>query len=381
MMHRQVKIVCRHALFAVIVHALASHTALSQVNFPEIPDEVSIHEMPVRNRLEPIPPQPLYDAPSAWAFLPGSLLDSNMTRSTLNLEAPPLPKGRRSRDLVPLDEADQADVFYIHPTMLLEGPDWNADINDSWMNVQVEKWPLRHQASAFSGVGRVFAPRYRQAHIRIFELGDSLSWAAAAVAYSDVKRAFQHYLEHWNQGRPIVLAGHSQGSFHGRTLLQDFFEGTKLQDQLVAAYFPGMDMYPDDFEAIKACDSPHETGCLCTWMTYGKGYLPPWIMEKIDARQEESLICIHPVTWTTKLESHGRDGHLGVVRPTFRLSRTRAISAEIQPEGVLWIHAPHVLGGRMLQRENWHSGDINLFWANIYENAQLRTMQWHKDRP
>ena len=142
-----------------------------------------------------------------------------------------------------------AEVFFIHPTMLLEGPAWNADLDDEEMNESVDVWPIRHQASAFAGAGRVFAPRYRQAHVRIFSLGDSLSWAAAEIAYQDVKAAFLKFLE-WSDGRPIVLAGHSQGSFHGRRLLQEFFDGKALSERLVAAYLPGMDMYAHEFDAL-----------------------------------------------------------------------------------------------------------------------------------
>ena len=34
------------------------------------------------------------------------------------------------------------------------------------------------------------------------------------MAYADVQDAFAYYMAHWNQGRPFVLMGHSQGSFH-----------------------------------------------------------------------------------------------------------------------------------------------------------------------
>jgi hypothetical protein len=40
--------------------------------------------------------------------------------------------------------------------------------------------------------------------------------------------------------------------------------------------------------------------------------------------------------------------------------------------GVLSLAKPDVPFGRQLQRENWHIGDINLFWLNIRENARMR---------
>ena len=355
-------------------------TIWGQTSFPEIPENTGSPEGEVPTTLDPLPPRPDYSKVQGWAFLPSSLGFDGQKQQNLR-EAPAPPAGVRSRTLEVLPEPMQADVFYIHPTMLLEGLEWNADVGDEDMNAEVDRWPIRHQASAFSGVGRVFAPRYRQAHIRIFDLGDSLSWAAAEVAYSDVKRAFEHYLEHWNDGRPIVLAGHSQGSFHGRTLLQEFFDGSPLQDQLVAAYFPGMDMYASEFDAIAVCSAPDQTGCLCTWMTYGEGFLPRWLTLPPVSKPEGPVLCVHPVSWGAEVGLPSQGEHLGVVRPSYRLSKPHAITAEIRPEGVLWILPPHVVGGRWLQRDNWHSGDINLFWVNVYENAKLRSKCWHLKHP
>ena len=355
--------------FGMIVNAFCGSILIAQTPFPEAPEDGTTDHFTAHPSLEPIPTAPEYSDRDSWALL---FVEDQPDFRTV------MPKGRTSRSLKEPQVELQADVFFIHPTMLMEGLEWNADLEDASMNQKVDRWPIRHQASAFAGVGRIFAPRYRQAHIRIFDLGDSLSWAAAEVAYSDVRAAFLHYLEHWNEGRPILLAGHSQGSFHGRTLLQEFFDGTPLQSQLIAAYFPGMDMYADEFDALTLCGSPEDTGCLCTWMTYGEGYLPPWITSQASTRHSGPVLCVNPVTWTTEPGSTHRDAHLGVVRPSFRLSKPRAITAEIRPEGVLWIPEPHVLGGRWLQRDNWHSGDINLFWVNVYQNAQHRAESWHQ---
>ena len=134
--------------------------------------------------------------------------------------------------------------------MYEEGRAWNASLDSTALNDAVDAWPIRHQASIFNGAGRVFAPRYRQAHIRVFTLADSLSEAALRLAYTDVRAAFLHYLNHWDEGRPLVIAAHSQGSWHARWLLQEFFDGKPLADRLVAAYIPGMDVYASDFQQL-----------------------------------------------------------------------------------------------------------------------------------
>ncbi len=343
----------------------------AQRPFPEVPETENEASTREEKRwspaLEPIPQAPDYHNPKSWALHP----------ILIPLQKLDPPKGfrRRVKGLGPNSNDLKADVFFIHPTMLLDGETWNADVNNAEMNASVDVWPIRHQASAFSGAGRVFAPRYRQAHVRIFSLGDSLSWAAAEIAYQDVKTAFLHFLEA-SEGNPIVLAGHSQGSFHGRRLLQEFFDGTIMSDRLVAAYFPGMDMYAHEFDALPVCQEPSQTGCLCTWMTYGNGYLPPWLERKMAQPDFTPVLITHPVTWKASELSSTYASHLGVVRPSFRLSKAHAIKGHIAPQGVLWVDAPKVLGGKILQRENWHSGDINLFWVNIYDNVQTRTREW-----
>ncbi len=97
-----------------------------------------------------------------------------------------------------------ADVFFIHPTTYtadLKKASWNADVDDSALNEQTDRRPILDQASVFNGSCRVFAPRYRQAHLKAFIAGNSKEAKQALdLAYSDVKRAFQYYLEHDNNG-------------------------------------------------------------------------------------------------------------------------------------------------------------------------------------
>lgn len=257
------------------------------------------------------------------------------------------------------------DVFFVHPTMYFRGDHWNAHLDDERINRATEQQPMRLQASAFNVGGRMYAPRYRQAHIGVFTWQDSTSWRALELAYEDVRHAFEHYLEHWNDGRGIVLAGHSQGSWHVRWLLQEYFDGKPLQDQLVAAYGPGFDWHVQDFETIDFCARPDQIGCACSWMSYGAGYFPAWL----DHPASEP-VCTHPVTWTLN-GSSTLDQHQGVVLSQMRYAFPQSIAANIE-RGVLQIDQPRVPFGRWLHRDNWHIGDINLFWLNVQGNVRLR---------
>ena len=315
--------------------------------------ETGLHVERVASSLAPVPAAPDFAEEASWSALPWRDDAADL-----------VPKGRAVSE-----GPGTADVFYLHPTMYEEGAAWNASLDSTALNDEVDRWPVRHQAGIFNGAGRVFAPRYRQAHIRVFSVKDSLSLGALQIAFSDIRAAFQHYLDHWDTGRPLIIAAHSQGSWHARWLLQEFFDGKPLADRLVAGYIPGMDIYPSDFVELKPCQGALDQHCYCAWMCYGTGYVPAWLGYK-----EEPPSCIHPITWTTELDqTNERCAHLGAVRESFRNKNPGSITARLRPEGVLWVDQPHMfLVGKWLHRDNWHVGDFNLFWDNIRTNVHER---------
>ena len=264
----------------------------------------------------------------------------------------------------------EVDVFFVHPTQYFKGAHWNASLDDDGINQITDHYPIRLQASAFQFGGRLYAPRYRQAHIGVFTWQDSLSWRALELAYGDVRAAFEYYLTNWNRGRGIILAGHSQGSWHLRWLIQEFFDGTPLQNQLIAAYAPGFDWYPDDFHDVIPCSTPDQINCFCSWMSYGEGYFPKWLSDK-----RNPPVCTHPITWKHGTGSNDVGQHHGVVLSQLKFAHENSIEAYVE-RGVLQIVKPQVPFGRVLQRNNWHVGDINLFWVNIQENALLRSQTY-----
>ena len=86
---------------------------------------------------------------------------------------------------------------------------------------------------------------------------------ALQSAYRDIKSAFQYYLKYENNGRPIMIVSHGQGTLHAGQLLKDFFEDQPhMQKQLVAAYLVGMAVKDDYFQSIPFMTKPDETGGL-----------------------------------------------------------------------------------------------------------------------
>ena len=147
----------------------------------------------------------------------------------------------------------KADVFFIYPT-LIDGKNekyWNSDIWDSLIRVDVINRPVKYQATAWIESGNLYVPFYRQAHIRVFnkKFQDD-GKKALNLAYDDLKNAFNYYLENYNEGKPFIIASHSQGTLHAKRLISDFIDGKELQKKLIAAYLVGYKVNENEFQNI-----------------------------------------------------------------------------------------------------------------------------------
>ena len=288
-----------------------------------------------------------------------------------------------------------ADVFFIHPTTFgtgihseadasaptqqrtnllaeLRNSAWNADLRDTALNRTTDLRPILYQASVFNGSCRVFAPRYRQASLKAFFVRDSpKAQQAFDLAYGDIKKAFQYYLDHHNHGRPIVIASHSQGSLHAIRLLQEFFDGKPLQQQLVCAYVVGYQIEKRAFKQLPWGDSPTATGCVVGWRSYAKGEIPRPVEE-----ENGNSLCVNTQTWTTVTQWASSDQHGGALRG-FNELLPHSIGAGIEPQSaILWVSLPDGIDDRLKRLKNLHVLDYNLFWMDIRQNVRQRVQSY-----
>ncbi len=310
----------------------------------------------VRWKDTPAPPESDYADVNNWAALP-----------TKKDAADLVPKGSPFQD----EQANaKADVFFIHPTILTYEPTnefkWNATFSDSYLNALVDSTTILNQATIFNAAGRIYAPRYRQAHYHAFVTPFKEDKAAALdLAYADVKKAFQFYLSHYNEGRPIIIASHSQGTVHATRLMQEFFDGKELQKQLVSAYIIGIATPKNIFQNIKPCETSTQTGCFIAYTTFLQGYLPDW-----HPKTPTELVSTNPLTWTLDEKFAPKELNQGGVSYGFKWVKNFADAQNHL--GVLWTHTPYVFGRKFVHLKNWHKADLNLFYAPIRENAKAR---------
>ncbi|WP_438945000.1 DUF3089 domain-containing protein [Sediminibacterium sp.] len=265
------------------------------------------------------------------------------------------------------------DVFFIHPTTYTDSDlpyGYSAPINNNELNAKTDYSTILFQASAFNQAGKVFAPRYRQANLQAYfpkNAADSVSAIAAfELAYQDIKAAFVYYLNHYNGGKPIIIAAHSQGTTHGKRLVKEFFDNQPLQKKLIAAYLIGIPVSEKEYTHIQSCKTNNQTGCIVGWRTYKTGYTPSIIL-----KEENKAIVTNPLTWNEESAVADASLNMGGILLNFNKIVPSVASAKIEGN-ILWTNKPRFFGNIFYTTKNYHVGDINLYYLNIRENLKQR---------
>jgi hypothetical protein len=319
-------------------------------------------------------PAPDYAQPEAWAARPGK--ESFATY---------VPEG------VAHEEGPRAvDVFFVHPTGYLHGGDWNSPLDANSRTEENTQWMMANQASAFNSCCNVYAPRYREASIfNYLAAPPDIAEKAMDFAYADVARAFDHFLANDNQGRPFIIASHSQGSTHAFRLVKEKIDNTTLARRMVAGYLIGIQVTNADADALKTvpvCNSETQTGCIIHWAVWGEGGNPP-------ADQFDRLVCVNPLSWTRdggraaaakhkggvpitgrfSLRLWGDDAAQGVSFPPLKAPVAAWTWAECK-RGLLTVadQSGGPFDGVDLGAKNYHGLDYPLFHMDIRENARRR---------
>ena len=132
-------------------------------------------------------------------------------------------------------------------------------------------------ATVFEESCNVFVPWYRQVGMKyageVSKKYGSIEPALAGLSYTDIKAALDYYFENCNNGRPFIIAGHSQGSAMVRYVLKNYFkEHQDYYKRMVAAYPIGFSITKDDLEQypyLKFATGESDTGVIISYNTEG----------------------------------------------------------------------------------------------------------------
>lgn len=171
------------------------------------------------------------------------------------------------------------DCFYVYPTISLDTTP-NSDMTAG----PEEKQVAAFQAARFAKNCRVFAPTYRQ--VTLTALRDIMAGkpvpADRALAYADVRAAWYDYLRRDNQGRGVVLIGHSQGAGILKQLLIEEIDRRPIAGQLISAMLIGTNVgvpegrdYGGELKSISLCRQEKQWGCIVSYVSFRADAPPP----------------------------------------------------------------------------------------------------------
>lgn len=293
--------------------------------------------------------------------------------------------------MIPMDMPRTA-TFYIHPTTYLEPDRWNAPIDVAGEPAARARLFVQSQASAFNNFSDVWAPKYRQAAYGAFLLHSPDAQNALDLAYQDVLAAFDIFLAAQSKDRPVILAGHSQGSLHLLRLLKD--RKDVLNGRLVAAYIVGWPVgITSDLPTtgLSPCTKLEQSGCVLSWQSFKEPANTDLVTKAWvgtggltgKTRTRDDMLCTNPLTGAED-PAQEQATAAGTLVPNGDLSKAkideaRTIDAKCE-KGFLIVDGdiPN-LGPYVLPGNNYHVYDYALFWGAIREDATYRQVAaWRK---
>ena len=323
---------------------------------------------------ERIPPGIDYARSEAWIARPDLAKNPSQWLPPGVTPEPPLP----------------ALVFFVHPTSYLDRARWNAPLDDEEAN-RLARLFVRSQASAFSGAGTVWAPRYRQATVGAFLTGKPDAAQAIELAYGDVIAAFDRFLAEAPADLPIVLAGHSQGSRHLLRLLKERAGKRPLASRIAAVYAIGWPVSTTaDLPAtgLPPCRTALDSGCVLAWQSFAEPADPDDLFERYEAstgadgapRAGTQILCVNPLSGTLGGTAPA-GANRGTLIPNGDFSaatlKPGLVPARCDERGLLLIgRDPPSLPRYVLPGNNYHVFDYALFWANVRADARRRVAEF-----
>ena len=230
----------------------------------------------------------------------------------------------------------KADCFYVYPTVSDdEGRNSDLSIDPEERSIAL------YQAARYSLHCRVFAPMYRQITLATLFGGQPATPDERAIALGDVVAAWKTYLQKYNDGRPVILMGHSQGTFVLRQLIHDHVDRKKgVRKRLVSAILLGGNVLVaegstvgGDFQKIPACESPKDIGCVIAFSTFNAPVPDPAAFGRPSSTLS-GLPAVGEVLCTNPAGLGGASGQLRTVYPSAPFAPGTTIGGATEAVGI-----------------------------------------------
>lgn len=270
------------------------------------------------------------------------------------------------------------DLFLICPTVDMKD-EYNMGMDDEETKASF-LGALNMERGIYEDNTRMYAPYYRQAAMKVYDLDPDEREPWLAQAYTDVSASFSWYLTHENNGRPIILAGFSQGADMCYRLLEEYFDDESLSERLVAVYaigWPCTQEMVDAYPQIRPAQSAEDLGVVISFDCEA-----PELSETFITPAGTKALSINPLNWRTDGTPADKSENLGACFTDYSGTITGEIPALCgcyldTERGVLKVtdvnaaDYPAVVPG--LAEGAYHVYDYLFFYRNLQQNVGLRT--------
>ena len=274
----------------------------------------------------------------------------------------------------------KADVFFLCPSVYSGDEDsYNMSLRDKETKasfvgaINMEKGIYDDEDTRF------FAPYYQQIGLNVYEMTPQEREPYLEIAYQDVKEAFVYYLDHYNQNRPIVLAGFSQGADMCIRLLKDVFDDHSVQELLIACYAIGWQITEEDlknYPQLKMAQNETDTGVIISFNSEAEE-----IEDSLMIPEGSRSYAINPLNWKTDSTFADRSLNQGACFTDYDGQINQEIpaltGAYIDEERgalkVIDVSAKEYPAGLSIFEEGiYHLYDYQFFYRNLQENVDKR---------
>jgi len=278
----------------------------------------------------------------------------------------------------------EVDVIYYYPTCYTPADasvEVVADIDDESMRSKAQG-VYASQATVFEDSCNVFAPFYRQVS-GDYGLNLSSEETEKLLAYEsskDPENAINYYFENYNNGRPFILAGHSQGAQVVVSLLSDYLkEHPEYLDRMVAAYAIGCSVtnkYLEDNPQLKFAEGANDTGVIVSWNTEG-----PENIGQYNVCVTEGAKAINPINWKTDDTYAPAEDNLGAFINGEELQGIADAKVDTERGSVITnADKKYALPANdLMGPASFHGNDYGLYYNNIAQlTAAIKILNFDK---
>lgn len=277
------------------------------------------------------------------------------------------------------DKTAVADVFFICPTVYGgEAGCFNMSMDDETTKESF-LGATNMEKGIYDQEARFYAPYYRQISLSAYELPVEDREPYLSIAYQDIKDAFTYYLEHYNKGRPIILAGFSQGADMSIRLLKDCFADDAVSDLLVACYAIGWSITEEElteYPHLQFATGEDDTGVIVAFNSEAEN-----VSDSLLIPAGTHTLAINPLNWKTDGTPAGKEENLGACFTDYDgnivLEIPQLCGAYIDPNrGALKVpdvtpeEYPPVLS--IFSDGVYHLYDYQFFYRNLQKNVGVR---------